>query len=71
MPYATQACADKLRMEMEDYGFPPVFPDEVDVVQPVESSEPKLIDKSKGKKVQNDEFCHVYWLILEFLFELG
>ena len=44
-----KACADKLKREMEDFGYPPVFPavtEEVPVV--VEFEAPK--DKSKGKK---------------------
>lgn len=27
-----KACADKLKREMEVYGYPPLFPDEDDVV---------------------------------------
>lgn len=27
-PPLTQACADKLQREMEDFGFPPEFPEE-------------------------------------------
>jgi hypothetical protein len=48
-----KACADKLRMEMEDYGYPPVFPEEKVICQPSEQNrdEPVVIDKSKGKKV--------------------
>ncbi|XP_065358523.1 leucine--tRNA ligase, cytoplasmic [Calliphora vicina] len=46
-----KACADKLKREMEDYGYPPQFPAASEEVAPVETSQvdvPK--DKSKGKK---------------------
>ena len=46
-----QACADKLRMEMEDFGYPPVFPEETTIIQPSEPDELVIKDKSKGKKV--------------------
>ena len=47
-----QACADKLKREMEDYGYPPEFPaDDEEVKVEEESSEPIIKDKSKGKKV--------------------
>ena len=45
-----QAGADKLKWEMETYGFPPVFP----VEKQEEKSEEKefvIKDKTKGKKV--------------------
>jgi leucyl-tRNA synthetase len=49
-----KACADKLKREMEDFGFPPNF----DVVEEVsikevekEIKEIKIEDKSKSKKV--------------------
>ncbi len=52
-----QAAADKLKREMEDFGFPPVFPVtdaneevEVEVATPKEN-ENKVDNKSKGKKV--------------------
>lgn len=43
-----QACADKLKREMEQFGFPPKFPEQVEeVVEEVQdNSIPK--DKSKG-----------------------
>lgn len=49
-----KACADKLKREIEDYGNPPVFPEQDD--EPVEVLKPSatellLKDKSKGKKV--------------------
>jgi hypothetical protein len=51
-----QACADKLRMEMNDYGYPPVFPEEVVTSQPSERDDPVVIDKSKAKKVKQVQF---------------
>ena len=45
-----KACADKLKREMQDYGYPPNFPaEEENNVQEV-SNEPIIKDKSKGKK---------------------
>ena len=45
-----KACADKLKREMEDYGYPPNFPvEEENIVQEV-INEPIIKDKSKGKK---------------------
>lgn len=45
-----KACADKLKREMEDFGYPPVFPvDSNESVVEEKSDVPK--DKSKGKKV--------------------
>jgi len=46
-----KACADKLKREMETYGYPPVFPTGEPVVEVQDtSSEPIIKDKSKGKK---------------------
>lgn len=48
-----KACADKLKREMEVYGYPPVFPDEADLSTVAVNKEDELFkDKSKGKKVQ-------------------
>lgn len=49
-----QACADKLKREMELYGNPPVFPEEDEEVEKKEapkSEEIVIKDKAKGKKV--------------------
>jgi leucyl-tRNA synthetase len=53
-----KACADKLKREMEDYGYPPIFPiehenvDDGDVEQNETSIDEQMAkDKSKGKKV--------------------
>lgn len=46
-----KACADKLKREMETFGYPPEFPAFED--EPVEESNTDIVivDKSKGKKV--------------------
>lgn len=47
-----KACADKLKREMETYGFPPKFPIEEQAVESaVDSADLVIKDKSKGKKV--------------------
>ena len=47
-----KACADKLKREIEEFGFPPKFPSEDDAGDdPEETSDQAVIkDKSKGKK---------------------
>lgn len=46
-----KACADKIKRELETYGFPPQFPQEEEkVVVEDRSDEPIIKDKSKGKK---------------------
>lgn len=50
-----QACADKLKREMELYGNPPEFPDEEEEVEkekPKTCDEIIIKDKAKGKKVR-------------------
>lgn len=51
-----QACADKLKREMELYGNPPQFPDEEEEEKekekPKTSDEIIIKDKAKGKKVR-------------------
>lgn len=55
-----KACADKLKRELEQFGYPPVFPDEVEEVQKEETSVIDSIrDKSKGKKVIIDDSCNI------------
>lgn len=44
-----KACSDKLKREVEDFGYPPVFPD-TEEIQVVQEREVVPIDKSKGKK---------------------
>ncbi|WAQ98789.1 SYLC-like protein [Mya arenaria] len=48
-----KACADKLAREMEDYGYPPVFPLEEDA-EPAKPEETDIVimDKAKGKKTK-------------------
>jgi leucyl-tRNA synthetase len=45
-----KACADKLKLEMADYGYPPQFPTETEEVIVEELKEFKIVDKSKSKK---------------------
>jgi leucyl-tRNA synthetase len=46
-----KACADKLKREMEDFGFPPNFPEETDPAETeTTSDDPVTKDKAKGKK---------------------
>lgn len=52
-----EACADKLKREMELYGNPPQFPDEEEEEEkekPKSSDEIIIKDKAKGKKVQRN-----------------
>jgi leucyl-tRNA synthetase len=57
IPFSLWACADKLKREMQLYGFPPAFPSEDDdankeYAQEDESAADALTkDKAKGKKV--------------------
>lgn len=53
-----QACADKLKREISEYGLPPQFPaveeeEENTSETPVPSTAP--VDKSKGKKVKQKD----------------
>lgn len=49
MPIKT--CADKLKREIELYGYSPQFPEEMETIEEqVDDVVPK--DKSKGKKVK-------------------
>ncbi len=47
-----KACADKLKREMDDFGFPPQFPQVESEVEAKEEEEREVVikDKSKGKK---------------------
>ncbi|KAG7204947.1 hypothetical protein KM043_005335 [Ampulex compressa] len=44
-----KACADKLKREMELYGYPPQFPEEIIAIDEKED-DAIIVDKSKGKK---------------------
>ena len=46
-----QACSDKLKNEIADFGFPPQFPPEEEEEQPAVKEVDVGKDKSKGKKV--------------------
>lgn len=49
-----KACADKLKREMEMFGYPPKFPQDEEIkVEETDDVVPK--DKSKGKKVKFPE----------------
>jgi len=50
-----KACSDKLQREMEQYGYPPVFPNEETVTESIDDKDVIPKDKSKGKKV----FIHI------------
>ncbi|XP_058810679.1 leucine--tRNA ligase, cytoplasmic [Phymastichus coffea] len=45
-----KACADKLKREIETYGYPPQFPTYDDELFEEESNDVIIVDKSKGKK---------------------
>lgn len=48
-----KACADKLKREFEEFGFPPKFPtleDAVEKIQIEDKNEVEIKDKTKGKK---------------------
>jgi leucyl-tRNA synthetase len=48
-----KACADKLKREMEDFGYPPNFPVESEEIELEEKvKEIQIVDKSKSKKVK-------------------
>lgn len=49
-----KACADKLKREMEMYGYPPKFPDDKAVSPVVPVDDDIIKDKSKGKKVRHE-----------------
>lgn len=60
-----QACADKLKREIELYGCPPDFPDEEEEEEEINVKIEDVIikDKAKGKKV--------WWLIVFILVEIS
>ncbi|WKY00875.1 hypothetical protein Q1695_015135 [Nippostrongylus brasiliensis] len=67
-----KACADKLKREIEDFGFPPKFPEEVEEVLEEETSSLDEItkDKSKGKKsklVAKSGSSKFQWQIMQSL----
>ncbi|XP_075235373.1 leucyl-tRNA synthetase [Lycorma delicatula] len=64
-----KACADKLKREIETYGFPPVFPKEEDTIIEVKD-DVVMKDKSKGKKskaVAKTGSAKYQWHIMESL----
>ena len=49
-----KACADKLKREMEEFGFPPNFPaSEIEEKPEKKEAEAVVKDKGKGKKVSS------------------
>ncbi|XP_050318861.1 leucine--tRNA ligase, cytoplasmic [Bactrocera neohumeralis] len=66
-----KACADKLKREMEDFGYPPKFPTDdtpAEVEEPTQGDIPK--DKSKGKKskaVAKTAAAKYQWQIMQSL----
>jgi leucyl-tRNA synthetase len=46
-----KSCADKLKHEMEIYGYPPKYPVFKDKVMEEAINDLIIVDKSKGKKV--------------------
>ena len=77
-----QACADKLKREMELYGNPPQFPDEdeeeKEKEKPKTSDEIIIKDKAKGKKVRiwratlrtlSKHWTSLNWMILFLFFD--
>uniref|UniRef100_A0A0K0DF01 leucine--tRNA ligase n=1 Tax=Angiostrongylus cantonensis TaxID=6313 RepID=A0A0K0DF01_ANGCA len=67
-----KACADKLKREMEDFGYPPRFPIECEEIpnEDVSSIDEITKDKSKGKKsklVAKTASSKYQWQIMESL----
>nr|XP_036222723.1 leucine--tRNA ligase, cytoplasmic [Bactrocera oleae] len=66
-----KACADKLKREMEDFGYPPKFPTDdtpAEIEEPKQGDVPK--DKSKGKKskaVAKTAAAKYQWQIMQSL----
>jgi len=66
-----KACADKLKREMEEYGYPPVFPEEEEKEEvKEEDKEIKIENKAKGKKSKaaaKQGTARFQWQIMEKL----
>jgi len=66
-----KACADKLKREMAEYGFPPVFPEEEEPTETKEEvKEIKIENKAKGKKSKaaaKQGTARFQWQIMEKL----
>ncbi|PAV79342.1 hypothetical protein WR25_19627 [Diploscapter pachys] len=69
-----KACADKLKRELEDFGYPPKFPEDLDDEEPAPKETSALDeitkDKSKGKKskaVAKDAGLRYQWQIMQAL----
>lgn len=78
-PYCVrQACADKLKREMELYGNPPQFPDEEEEEEkekkPKTADEIIIKDKAKGKKVRTTLMAflkYVFKKLIVFFFYIN
>lgn len=66
-----KACADKLKWEMETFGFPPFFPVDQSSEPEEKSDDPKLpADKAKGKKskfIAKSGVANYQWQIMQSL----
>lgn len=64
-----KACADKLKREIELYGCPPIFPEDVEAIKEV-VDDVIVKDKSKGKKskaVAKTGSAKYQWQIMQSL----
>lgn len=63
-----KACADKLKREMEDFGYPPQFPEEEEMA--LKEEDLVIKDKAKGKKSKaaaKSGGAHYQWEIMKSL----
>lgn len=67
--FSLQACADKLKWEMEEFGYPPQFPSAEEIAASAKGEveddrEPIIKDKAKGKKViENVLICNTFFTV--------
>jgi leucyl-tRNA synthetase len=56
-----KACADKLKREIDEFGFPPKFPATEIKAKPEKTEAERVVkDKGKGKKVSSYTAVHNY-----------
>lgn len=61
-----KACADKLKREREQFGYPPVFPsNEDEILNTKEENDVTPKDKSKGKKVLINAMIKVKYILIK------
>jgi len=71
--FPLQACSDKLKWEMKEFGYPPTFPTAEELAASAKGEieddhEPIIKDKSKGKKVfEMGVFCNVLEIIITWI----